>query len=452
VPGRSTAASDVGDVVRLTVANGERTTDVVLPSRLPVAEILPEVAALCGALDAYEAHGGYALLNPDGRRLDLDASFVAQGVPDGALLTLVNGIDLVAPKVYDDVVEAVADAVDVTGAPWTAAAARTTTVLVSAVLLALGALVLFLQQGGPAVSTVAGIAALLLLLAGGVFGRGRGDTSVAVVVLAGAPAYGAVGAYAALSGEPLTLPLVGAGLAMAALGVVATFVLPTRGWTFLPAVVLGAVGAAVGGALSLTRIDPPKAIAVVLVVAVILASLIPWFAMSTARAIPDPMTSDADIEAASDPVDLAAVQRSVRTAGEVSLGLSLAMAVLLTVTAPVIVRLGWPGLALVWAAGLAQAMRTRQALLARDVVVGLAGATAGLVSGTVSAVLAHPQWGGPLGALIAVLAVGVLAGLAASGRGSVRWRRLLDVAEGLALFLLIPLLVLALGLLGSVRT
>ena len=61
-------------------------------------------------------------------------------------------------------------------------------------------------------------------------------------------------------------------------------------------------------------------------------------------------------------------------------------------------------------------------------------------------------WAVPLGALIAVLAVGVLAGLAASGRGSVRWRRLLDVAEGLALFLLIPLLVLALGLLGSVRT
>ena len=142
----------------------------------------------------------------------------------------------------------------------------------------------------------------------------------------------------------------------------------------------------------------------------------------------------------------------MRAAGEVSLGLSLAMAVLLTVTAPVVVRLGWPGLALVWAAGLTQAMRTRQALLARDVVVGLAGATAGLVSGTVAAVLAHPQWGGPLGALIAVLSVAVLAGLAAPGRGSVRWRRLLDVCEGVALFLLVPLLVLALGLLGSVRT
>ncbi|MBK8755850.1 MAG: type VII secretion integral membrane protein EccD [Actinomycetales bacterium] len=452
MPGRSTTASDIGDVVRVTVANGERVTDLVLPSRLPVAEILPEVAALCGALDAYEAHGGYALLHGDGRRLELDASFVAQGVADGSLLTLVNGIDLISPKVYDDVVEAVADAVDVTGAPWTAAAARTTTVLVSAILLALGALVLFLQQGGPAVSAVAGVAAVLLLIAGAVFARGRRDTLVAVVVLAGAPAYGAVSAYAALPGEPLTVPLVGAGLVMALLGAVATFVLPTRGWTFLTAVVLGAVGATVGGVLSLTRIDPPKAIAVVLVVAVILASLIPWFAMSSARAIPDPMTAEADIEAPPDPIDPVAVQRSVRAAGEVSLGLSLAMAVLLTVTAPVVVRLGWPGLALVWAAGLTQAMRTRQALLARDVVVGLAGATAGLVSGTVAAVLAHPQWGGPLGALIAVLSVAVLAGLAAPGRGSVRWRRLLDVCEGVALFLLVPLLVLALGLLGSVRT
>ena len=40
------------DLVRLTVSAGDRTMDLVLPSRLPLAEILPEVASLVGSLDA----------------------------------------------------------------------------------------------------------------------------------------------------------------------------------------------------------------------------------------------------------------------------------------------------------------------------------------------------------------------------------------------------------------
>ncbi len=104
------------DLVRLTVSAGDRTMDLVLPSRLPLAEILPEVASLAGSLDAYEAYGGYALVGADGRALDLDASFLAQGVHDGTVLTLVTGAEAEDKKVYDDVVEAVADSVEGLGA------------------------------------------------------------------------------------------------------------------------------------------------------------------------------------------------------------------------------------------------------------------------------------------------------------------------------------------------
>ena len=136
------------DLVRLTVSAGDRTMDLVLPSRLPLAEILPEVASLVGSLDAYEAYGGYALVGADGHALDLDASFLAQGVHDGTVLTLVTGAEAEEKKVYDDVVEAVADAVEGLGAGWTAQNSRATTLGISALLLALGATALFLQRQG----------------------------------------------------------------------------------------------------------------------------------------------------------------------------------------------------------------------------------------------------------------------------------------------------------------
>ena len=96
-------------------------------------------------------------------------------------------------------------------------------------------------------------------------------------------------------------------------------------------------------------------------------------------------------------------------------------------------------------------MRTRQALRSSDVIVGLAGGTTAIVSGTIAGVLSRPAWGGPIAAAVAVLAVAVLATLAVPRRTTVRWGRLLDVAESTALFVLIPLLVVAVGLLDVVR-
>ena len=142
------------DLVRVTVTAGDRTLDLVLPSRLPLAEIIPEVAGLIGSLDAYEAYGGYALVGSDGKALDLDASFLAQGVHDGQVLTLITGAEAEEKKIYDDVVEAVADSVEGLGAGWTAENSRATTLGVSALLLALGAAALLLQRQGGLVVTI----------------------------------------------------------------------------------------------------------------------------------------------------------------------------------------------------------------------------------------------------------------------------------------------------------
>ena len=116
------------------------------------------------------------------------------------------------------------------------------------------------------------------------------------------------------------------------------------------------------------------------------------------------------------------------------------------------VHLGWAGLGIVWAAGLVQMMRTRQFLLARDVVVGLLGGALGVVAGTVAALLQHPELGrrhrpGRRGRR----RLGARQPRAAR-KTTVRKGRVLDLCEGLALFVLVPLLVVALGLIAAFRS
>lgn len=441
------------DLVRLTVSAGDRAMDLVLPSRLPLAEILPEVASLVGSLDAYEAYGGYALVGADGHALDLDASFLAQGVHDGTVLTLVTGVEAQEKKVYDDVVEAVADAVEGLGAGWTAQNSRATTLGLSGLLLVLGAAALFLQrQGGLVVTLVAGVAAVLLLLAGAVFARVRVDIAAASVVLVAAGLYAVVAAFSATSGDLRALPLVVAGAALVVVGLASMGLLRQHAWAFLPEVVLGVAAAAAGSIALLTTLDPNKVVAVIVVVLVVLGSLIPWFALSSARTMVVPLQSEADILGDPAPVDPRRVTRGVDLAHDLVLGMSLSVVLVVVVGAPAVVQLGWAGLGIVWAAGVVQMMRTRQFLLARDVVVGLVGGALGVVSGTVTALVQRPGWAVVIGPVIGVAAAAVLVSLALPEKATVRKGRVLDVAEGLALFVLVPLLVIALGLISSIRS
>lgn len=447
-----TTNTQSADLVRLSVCAGERTTDLVLPSRLPLAEILPEVASLVGSLDAYDAYGGYTLVGTDGRALDPDASFLAQGVHDGAVLTLVTGAEAQEKKVYDDVVEAVADSVESIGAGWTEQSSRMTTLAISGLLLLLGALALFLQRDtGIVITVVATLAAVLLVLAGAVFSRVRGDDPAAAIVLIAAGLYAVVAGLSATEGTVYELPLLIAGLGLAAVGGVSMLLVRSRRWTYLPSLVVGFAAAAVAGVLLATSFAASHVIAIVVVVAVILGSVIPWFALSSARTMVAPLQSEADILAEPEPIDPTRVRKGVDLAHDLVLGLSLSVGLLVILSAPVIVRLGWPGLGLVWAAGLVQMMRTRQFLLARDVVVGLLGGALGVAVGTVAALIDRPEWGPAVGGTVGAAAVGVLVSLALPRRTTVRRGRILDLAEALALFSLIPLLVFAVGLISSVR-
>ena len=240
-----TTNTQSADLVRLSVFARELTTALVPPSRLPLAEIPPEVA-----------HDGYTLVGTDGRALDAHSSLLARGVHDGVVLTLVTGADAPEQKVYDDIVKAVADSVEGTGAEWTEQSSRMTTPEISGLLLLLGAVTLFLQlDSGPVVSMVAGAASTLLLLAGAVFALVRSNDAAAVVVLVGAGLDAVVAGLSTSSGAVLGTPLLVGGLALASVGGVSVLPMPARSWAFLPLLVVGGAAEAVGGLLLATAVQ-----------------------------------------------------------------------------------------------------------------------------------------------------------------------------------------------------
>ena len=239
-------------LVRVSVASGSQRVDLVLPGSIPVAELVPELARAVGLLDAATVYGGYRLITPGGRRLANDAGLRMQGIEDGGLLTVTAGVDERAPRVYDDIVEAMADVVENELSPWDSAAGRRTALGAGSVLLALGALARLLEGQSPLGGVAAAVTATLLLVGGVVLARARDEPEAAVAVSVVAALHAAVAGLLLAPGDlpawtwPLDeqfflAPLMCAGLGVLAVGLVAVIGLQEGRVLVIPAVVLGAV-------------------------------------------------------------------------------------------------------------------------------------------------------------------------------------------------------------------
>ena len=158
----SQAPASASGLVKVTVTSGTRRVDLVLPAAVPVAELLPELVRSVGLLDGSTVYGGYRLVTQEGRELAPDASLTMQGVEDGVVLTVAAGVDEPAPRVYDDVVEAMTDIVERDLKPWEPATGRRTALAAASLLLGLGAIALLIQAGTIAATAAALVAAALV--------------------------------------------------------------------------------------------------------------------------------------------------------------------------------------------------------------------------------------------------------------------------------------------------
>lgn len=445
----STALGEGTGLVRVSVVRGARRADLAVPGGVPVADLLPELVAAVGALDPYTVHGGYRLVRTDGVALRADEGLLAQGVEDGHVLTVGLGAEDAPPKVYDDVVEAVADAVERQTRPWDDASSRRAALAVAALVLGAGAGALgALRDGGLPVALAGLVLAVLLLTAGAVLERGQRAHEPAVVACWGAVAYAAAcgAALGSLVGTS-TVPLAALGACVLVVAGVGVLALARDRAVLLPAVVLGALLAVAGLLTAFTPVTLAAAAAVGAALAVVAGAVVPWAAVATTSLqVPQPR-SDGDLLADPAPLDRGDVDRQVRLGRTLLVSLTVTVALVLLASTWQLVGLGVFGFAVVVVSAAALALRTRQYRARVEVLTGFAGATLALLAAVAAALVLHPGWRTVLAAVLVAVAAVLLVVAALPRTPSVRLARLGDLVEGVALVSLLPLVVAALGFL-----
>ncbi len=445
-------AGSASNLVRVTVASSTRRVDLVLPGSVPVAELVPELARSVGLLDSATVYGGYRLVTADGRQLADDSGLLIQGVEDGGLVTVTAGVDDPAPRVYDDVVEAMTDVVEHDLKPWEPAAGRRTALWAAALLLALGGAALLIQ-GSDLAATAAALVSAVLVVGAIVLSRAEAEPEAAVAVAWVAAGYAAIaGLMFAPAGPLLGQPIAMSAGAVLGVGLVTAVGVGSGRALVLPLVLVGAIFCVTGLLVHADTVDAAVTLTTVLVAVVVAGSVLPWLALGATGTKVDQVYSDADITADPRPVEPEQVAEDARTAHEILVAVSAAVGLLLVLVAPLAVSRGVAGTLLAVMACFVVMLRTRQYRTSPEVLVGLVSGVVGLGVVAVSVLWLHPDWR-PATSVVLAVSGAVLLALTLVPRGpSIRRGRIGDLAESTALVSLLPLAVVATGLFEAIQS
>ena len=423
----------------------------MLPGSIPVAELVPELARSVGLLDAATVHGGYRVVTQDGRALVSDAGLTMQGVEDGGLLTVAAGVDDPPPRVYDDVVEAMADVVERELKPWEPAAGRRTALTAAVLLLGLGAFSLLLQRSNVAAAGAC-ITAALLVVGSITLSRAQHEREAAICLAWMGAGYAAVGGLLlAPDGDLFGAPVAAAGAGAMLAGAVALVGLEQGRTLVIPAIVVGSTFAAAGLVMGAAAFRPDVVFSIFLAMIVIAGSVLPWLALGATRTRVEQIYSHADITSEPPPIDPEAVREDALVGHEILLAVSATVGALVVLIAPLAVSRGLWGTLLAVAACVVVMLRTRQYRIGSEVLVGLVSGILGLVSTAVAVLWFHPEWQSTVAVVLAGTGAALLAGTLLPRAPSVRGGRFGDLAEIVALLSLLPLLMLSVGVIERVR-
>lgn len=438
-------------LVRVTVASGTRRVDLVLPGAVPVAELVPELARSVGLLDSATVYGGYQLVTSQGRRLANDSGLTFQGIDDGSVITVTAGADISASPVYDDIVEAMTDVVEHDLKPWEPASGRRTALGAASMLMALGAAALLLQDNERLAAATAAVVALALVAAAVVLSRAQQEPEAAVTVAWMAITYAVVsGLLFAPDDDTYGYLLACAGLGAAVVAVACLIGLGQGRTLVVPAVVVGTIVGFAGLVVHNTGADLAVLLCVVLTFVVLVGSVFPWLALGVTSTTVDQLYSPADITADPDDVDPARVSADARVAHEILVAISATVGILIVFVAPFAVSRGLPGALLATVCALVVMFRTRQYRTGSEVLVGLVSGILGLATVAVAMLALRPEWRPAAAIVLAATGALLLTVTLLPSGPSLRRGRFGDVLETVALLSLLPLLVVASGLLGSI--
>ncbi|QEV22558.1 type VII secretion integral membrane protein EccD [Streptomyces alboniger] len=469
---------------RVTIVAPDSRIDVALPDDVPVADLYPEILRLSRQGPAAGAPVGYHLVRRDGSVLDSARSFAAQRILEGELLTLRPFSESLPPAVFDDVSEAVANAVTRDRVLWSGDLTRAAGLTGAAALSALLAFVAWTAAPGHDMHGLPGIlaavAGLLLLTLSGVRARIYDDRAAALALGLGALPNLAVAGSGLL---PLPedegigrLQLLLACTAVLIAATILTLISPRGDGPFVAFLSASAVGLLATFLASLRQLTPVETAALCAPVAVGALAFLPGLSMRFARlpiGFEPPAGSRGTYEpehAPQGPVDADGIAAQARRGHELLIGLVGGCALVVVGSAAV---LGfsddaWAQL-LALATGIAMLTRAQLFRYAAQVAAALVAGLVALVLLGVGLCLNPPQgliraaqagdsaaldlrtvWLVAAIAVAAALVTGI--GLIAPRAGVTPfWGRFLEIAETFVLLTLVPLTLAVFGVYAEAR-
>ncbi|MBK1784006.1 type VII secretion integral membrane protein EccD [Prauserella cavernicola] len=176
---------------RVTVVAPRTRIDVALPADVAVADLLPMLLEMAKEVspDGGARHGGWALAKLGDAPLEPSRTLASLGVIDGELLQLRKRNENPPPPLYDDVVDAIAEAEPDSFRPWTKETAQRIGHIAGGLALVLAALALFF--GGPlnggnglAAAITAGVGAIACIAVGATLSKAYQAESTGVLIAA----------------------------------------------------------------------------------------------------------------------------------------------------------------------------------------------------------------------------------------------------------------------------
>lgn len=441
---------DEGSRVIVTVEYGKRSARLNLPSSLPVAELLPDIAKKLGVLDPTLVYGGYRLLREDETPIGSPSSLAEQSVRDGDQLRLqVNALDD-QDRVYDDVVEAVADSVSRTHHPWTNENTTLTSLVVSCALLGIGALCVALAPASVVNAVICGLVAVSLLAIGAVLSARRLDRealslSLTACLFAGVCGYHLMGAL--LRGPFYGFPAIGIGTGLVLSGGCCALSLARGRLHAVIPVIIGAVLLLLG----VVGVVVPQWSARSWVIAISLiglaANALPWLSLSVARLSVDSPTSESEIFALPKAIDIHEVRKQYQTGSTLLFDLRAAAGALIVFGVPITVSSPNPaGIALTLVLFASMLLDARRIYSQSEMMVTVIFAGLGVCLSCAACTAYHPSW---VTVIIGVFSIGALLCVIDTQlihRSSIAMTRLADTANVIGVMATLPLAYLALGL------
>lgn len=450
---------------RVTVVAPRTRIDVALPADVSIADLLPMLLDMAkeATPDGGARHGGWCLARLGESPLDPSRTLASLGVVDGDLLQLRRRSDNPPPPLYDDVVDAIAEATPTSFRPWTKETAHRIGHVAGGLTLVLAAVAALLagpvgggQSIGPAIA--AGVVAILAVAIGATITHAYDAATTGVVIAAagGLPMAFVCGLYV-VPGTPGAANLLLACVFTLIVSAAAIMVVGSGITVFIAAATasgLGALAFLVGTLIT----EPPTTIgAGAAAVALAALSMLPRVTIQLAKLPLPSVPRDADdLREDSGFPDFRVIERRTGMAHEYMTGMIVGCGGTAALSA--VVAAGAPG---IW--GVLEGAAVAAVLLLRGrTYANGAQAVALLVTGMLTAAGLLVGWTVEsssldrliyvFGALLVIAAGALLIGIVfPEQRFSPVLRRSVDVLEAVLIVSVLPLALAVMNLYGTIR-